>query len=172
MKKIFFNTVLVIFIILTTLNLIFFTEIIKNNDLREFYFENKELPDNYLEIEKVHMVEVKTLTNISLLINLVSLALILTAKKKIDSKKTGIALITISILFLIAAISFQKFFHQFHLLFFNSNNWLLPAEATLIQTYPLEFFRNRFLLFTGITLLSGIALTCWRTAFKHMPHND
>ncbi len=161
MKKLIASIFLVIFIILTTLNIIFFIEITQNKDLKEFYLGN-ELPDNYSEKEKIHLQEVKALTNLSLLLNLISLGIVLSLKNP-NIKKTGNSLIIISILLFIGALSFQTFFRHFHLLFFNSNNWLLPSSSTLIQTYPLDFFRNRFLIFI---LIIGFVLSSYRLTLK------
>tara|TARA_Y100000310_G_C20695761_1_gene825589 strand:- start:3175 stop:3666 length:492 start_codon:yes stop_codon:yes gene_type:complete len=158
MKKTITQIILTIFIILTILNSIFFIEILKNQDLKEFYFQDKELSDEYLEKEKIHMQEVKDLTINSFIFNLLLLIPLFFLKNYISLKQTGISLITISIIFFIAAIFFKQFFHNFHLIFFNSTNWLLPSNSKLIQTYPLTFFRNRFILFNSINLIIGLIL--------------
>ncbi len=156
MQKLILQISIILFILLTLINSIFFIEILQNNDLKGFYL-GKELPDNYSEKETIHMQEVKTLTNISLSLNIISLlAIAFLRKTKINLKTTGKALIIISILLTLGAISFKKFFHYFHILFFNSENWLLPASSILIQTYPLTFFRGRFLSLITILLLLGI----------------
>jgi integral membrane protein (TIGR01906 family) len=166
MKKTVLSIFLVIFIILTTLNLIFFIEISKNKDLKEFY-KGENLSDNYSEKEKIHMQEVKDLTNISIVLNLISLIIIISLRKtKIDFKKIGKDLITISILLFIGAIFYSTFHHYFHIIFFNSNNWLLPGDSILIQTYPLNFFRNRFIVFSSFILIIGVFLRSYRLSLK------
>jgi len=160
MKNTLLSLSIIVFVILTPLNVIFFTEIVKNEDLREFYLKNKELPDNYLEKEKIHMQEVKHLTNISMLLNLISLApIIFLRKERVNKKLIGISLTITSILLLICAIAFENFFTTFHRIFFNSENWILPSNSILIQTYPLTFFRSRFIALTTTILLIGIYFT-------------
>ena len=66
--------ILIFFIILTTLNLTFLVEISKDQELNNFYFKGNELSNNYSELEKIHMQEVKSLVNISLIINLLLLS--------------------------------------------------------------------------------------------------
>jgi integral membrane protein (TIGR01906 family) len=158
MKKLILQLSLIILIILTILNSIFFIEILQNNDLKGIYL-GKELPDDYSEKEKIHMQEVKTLTNISLSLNFLSLlSIIFLRKTKINLKTTGKALTIISILLTLGAIFFKKFFHYFHILFFNSENWLLPASSILIQTYPLIFFRDKFIILIAFLFLLGVCL--------------
>ncbi len=147
--------ILIFFIILTTLNLTFLVEISKDQELNNFYFKGNELSNNYSELEKIHMQEVKSLVNISLIINLLLLSSLFFLKKP-NYKQIGISLISISILLFIFSLSFQTFFHNFHLLIFNSENWVLPAESKLIGDYPLNYFRNKFLLINSVILLSGL----------------
>jgi integral membrane protein (TIGR01906 family) len=169
MKKRILQISIILFIILTVLNSIFFIEIFQNKDLKEFY-QGKELPDNYSEKEKSHMQEVKSLTNLSLILNGITLiSIFLLRKTKINLKIVGKKLIIISILFLIGAIFFQTFFNYFHLIFFNTNNYLLPSNSILIQKYPLNFFRNRFLLFNFLILTIGIYFASRRITLKGPP---
>lgn len=164
MKKIILHVSIILLVILTVLNTIFFIEIFQNKDLKEFY-SGEELSDNYSQKEKTHMQEVKTLTNLSLFLNIISLVLIILLRKtKINLKTTGEILISISVLSLILAINYQRIHTYFHLIFFNTNNWLLPSNSQPIKDYPLSFFRNRFLFLNGLTLLIGIYL-CWNRIF-------
>jgi integral membrane protein (TIGR01906 family) len=168
MKKLILHLSILGFIILTVLNTIFFIEVLQNEDLEGFYL-GKELPNDYSEKEKIHMQEVKTLTNISLFLNILSLIIITFLRKtKINLKTTGKSLILVSILLIFGAIFFQKFFHYFHILFFNSENWLLPASSILIQTYPLVFFRTRFFVLIGILIFLAIYLIYRANYFKNL----
>ncbi|MBT3690998.1 DUF1461 domain-containing protein [Candidatus Woesearchaeota archaeon] len=158
MKKVILSIALILFIILTVLNIVFFVEISKNKDLKDFYM-GKELPDNYSEREKLHMEEVKSLTNISLVLNLISLSIIIFLRKtKINFKKIGNTLIIISILFFVGALFYKTFHHYFHLIMFRTDTWLLPSESILIKTYPLEFFKSRFILINSFILIVGLVL--------------
>ena len=155
------NLTLTILIILSILNTTFLFEISKNQDLSKFYYKGEELPNNYIEKEKIHMQEVKDLVNFSLVLNLLFLiaTLILVRNTTPNMKTLGKILIFIAFLLFLGAISFQQFFHNFHLLVFNSENWLLPASSILIQTYPLIYFQTRFIIITSIILVLGIILT-------------
>ena len=161
MKKLLLNISLFIFIILTVFNLIFLIETARNKDLSQFYYQNKELPNNYLQIEKTHMQEVKHLANVSLGINLIFLVslLILSKSSKLDLKKVGISLLIFSAILIISTFSFLELFTKFHLLFFNSINWLLPENSILIQTYPLSYFAKIFILIITIIACIGAILT-------------
>ncbi len=151
------NILITILIILTVLNLAFLIETTKNQDLKNYYYIGEELSDDYIEKEKIHMKEVKDLINISLIINII-LFFSLKLKGKTDHRKIGIYLISFSLISYLAAIFFQQFFHNFHQIIFNSNNWLLPANSELIQTYPLKYFRNILIIINTIHLTIGITL--------------
>ncbi|MBT6995699.1 DUF1461 domain-containing protein [Candidatus Woesearchaeota archaeon] len=151
------NILITILIILTILNLTFLTEISKNEDLNNFYYNNQELSEDYSNKEKTHMQDVKDLINTSITINAL-LFLTFLIKKTTNYKKVGKYLIITSLFLYVAAIFFQQFFHNFHLLFFNNNNWLLPSTSKLIQTYPLTYFRNIFLIINTIYLILGAFL--------------
>ena len=151
------NILITILIILTILNLTFLVEMCKNEDLNNFYYKNQELSEDYTQKEKTHMQEVKDLINTAITINAL-LFLTFLIKKKTKTKKIGKYLIITSLFLYIAAIFFQQFFHNFHLIFFNNNNWLLPSTSKLIQSYPLTYFRNIFLTINTIYLMTGIIL--------------
>lgn len=166
MKKILLNISLFIFIILTVFNSIFLIEAARNKDISRFYYESKELPDNYLPIEKTHMQEVKHLVNVSIGVDLIFLTLVLILSKcsKLELRKVGILLLFSSVIMAILSFSFLKLFNQFHLLLFNSNNWLLPADSVLIQTYPISYFTNIFILI--ITIIACIGAILIKGSFK------
>jgi len=148
----------VIFILLLTINITFLIEISKNKELNDFFYKGEPLSNKYLEVEKIHMQEVKDLVSYSLSLSLFLLILIFLTTRKPELEKIGKSLIVISILSIFGAISFQSFFHTFHLLFFNSNNWLLPSNSILIQTYPLEYWKNKFIQIIIINLFIGLIL--------------
>lgn len=160
MKKILVTINLVILIFLTTINSIFLFEISKDNELRNFYFQGQELSVEYTAIEVSHMHEVKDLVNAFLFINIMSLLLFLFFDKYIQQNFfiAGASLIALSILLFIAALSFDEFFNRWHEIFFSSDNWLLPEDAKLIKDYPLEYFRNKFILFDVLLAFFGIIM--------------
>ena len=103
------NILITILIILTILNLTFLTEISKNEDLNNFYYNNQELSEDYSNKEKTHMQDVKDLINTSITINAL-LFLTFLIKKTTNYKKVGKYLIITSLFLYVAAIFFQQFF--------------------------------------------------------------
>lgn len=168
MKRIFFIINLVVFVFFTTINSIFLFEISKDQELSNFYFKNIELSENYSSLETEHMHEVKDLVNASLLINLFSLFVFLLFDRSFQKNFyiAGISLFSISLLFFIAALSFEEFFNQWHELVFVSDSWLLPADAKLIKDYPLVYFRNKFILFDSLLAFFGIFMLILSKKYK------
>ena len=57
------------------------------------------------------------------------------------------------------AINFNQLFDQFHRIFFSEGSWLFYQNDTLIRLFPLEFWRDGFLLVGAFTLLiAGLLL--------------
>ncbi len=161
MKSTYINISAIIFIILTVLNPTTLIELSKNQDISNFYYKNIELPDNYTQKEKEHMQDVKNLVNFSVFLNIIFLitTIILPKYSKPNLKIIGNTLITLPIIsIIISSISYQFVHDVFHAIFFTSNTWLFPADSILIQTYPLTYFRNIFLLITGILLVLGLII--------------
>ena len=154
------NISLTIFILLTISASIVLIEFSKNEDIKNFYFKNIELPNNYSDREKIHMQEVKDLVNFSIFLNLLALiaTLILLKHEKPNIKTIGKALIIIPILSTLAIIilPYQWVHDAIHILIFKTDTWLLPANSTLIQTYPLNYFKEKYLLINTITIILGI----------------
>lgn len=157
MKSVSLTINLVILIFLTTINSIFLFEISKDKELGDFYYKGVDLSDDYIDIEVNHMHEVKDLVNAFLVINVISLILFLFSKdySPKNIQLAGFSLLVLSILLIIASISFEAFFNQWHEIFFASDDWLLPAEAKLIQDYPLDYFRNKFIFFDSLLAFFG-----------------
>ena len=157
MKKII-SILLALFLVLTTINLVFLVEIYKDENLNKFFYKGKEISDHYSEKEKIHMLEVKELVINSLLINFLIFLLLIISKKEINLKLAGKITIGLVLLLIFFSLFFQTFFHYFHIISFDSNNWLLPANSKLIQDYPLEYFRNTFLVIITIIAIESIIL--------------
>ena len=106
------------------------------------------------------MQGVKNLAINSLLINLILLipSVYLLKKKKINLKLSGCIGLIITSILLIFSLFFQTFFNYFHLIFFNSTNYILPSNSRLIQDYPLIYFRNIFLIILGILTIENTIL--------------
>jgi integral membrane protein (TIGR01906 family) len=56
------------------------------------------------------------------------------------------------------AINFNRLFDQFHRIFFSEGSWLFYPTDTLIRLFPLDFWRDGFLLVGGFTLLVAVVL--------------
>ncbi len=54
------------------------------------------------------------------------------------------------------AISFNQLFDQFHRIFFTEGSWLFYTTDTLIRLFPLEFWRDGFLLVGGFKLVAAV----------------
>jgi len=160
MKKILLAILISLLLIITTINIVFLIETTKDKPLREFFYSSKELPEVYSEKEKTHMQGVKNLAINSLLINLILLipSVYLLKKKKINLKLSGCIGLIITSILLIFSLFFQTFFNYFHLIFFNSTNYILPSNSRLIQDYPLIYFRNIFLIILGILTIENTIL--------------
>ncbi len=159
MKKQITSFLISLLIVILAINSVFLVEIYKDENLKNFFYKGEELPNDYTEKEKIHMQEVKDLSFVSLKLGLFFLFVIILLKpdKKVLETSGFLSLLFVG-LFIFFAIFFQTFFHYFHILSFDSTNWLLPPDSKLIKDYPLEYFRNMFLLITGIIAIISIIL--------------
>lgn len=158
MKKILYSILIFLLLFITTTNLIFLIEISKDKALKDFFYNSEQLPDDYSQKEKIHMQEVKDLIIKSLIFNLILIIIFLIINKKIDFKHAGYMGLIITTILLILSLSFQTFFHNFHLIFFNSTNWLLPANSILIQNYPINYFQTVFITIIILLIIENIIL--------------
>jgi len=159
MKKQITSFLISILIVILAINSVFLVEIYKDENLNNFFYKGGELPDDYTDKEKIHMQEVKdlSLTSLQLSLFLFFMILLLRPDKKVLETSGFLGLLFVG-LFIFFAIFFQTFFHYFHILSFDSTNWLLPPDSKLIQDYPLGYFKNMFLLITGIVAAVSIIL--------------
>lgn len=56
------------------------------------------------------------------------------------------------------AISFNQLFERFHQLFFADGSWVFYQSDTLIRLFPIEFWRDAFILVCVLTLLVAIGV--------------
>jgi integral membrane protein (TIGR01906 family) len=63
----------------------------------------------------------------------------------------SIGLIVAILIFL--AISFNQLFEKFHQLFFKEGSWLFYQDDTLIRLFPLEFWRDAFIIVCLLSIL-------------------
>ncbi len=172
-KKFILSTLIIIsiplFIILLNINSTFYNEIEEHQDLDDFFNQDQPLSDDYTEKEKTHLQEIKDLLAKSsyivsitfILITLSSLFLVKIEKTKLlNSISTGTTLtliITLIFIFL-STIDFSNFFTGFHILTFETNNWLLDSSTKLIQTFPLTYFQEIIQNLLTVIVFQAIAL--------------
>jgi integral membrane protein (TIGR01906 family) len=166
-----------IFIILISINLVTFDKnfyLSQDNNLAYyeeevdnlisfFLFQNFDTT-KYSDKEITHLNDVRVLFLVSWLLILVLGLLHYYAYKKVQNKQTFIwksclaSFTTIGILIL-GLLKFEKFFILFHKIFFINDNWLLPADSTLISLFPQTFFVAAFIrIILYSILLSSIPL--------------
>lgn len=130
--------------------------------LGDLRFEDGEKVFNERELE--HLLDVKKVVKTCLMVWYVVIAItfllmteFLATKASADLKRSLLwgSWLTIgiigSILFLLA-LSFNRLFERFHQLFFAEGTWLFYQNDTLIRLFPLEFWRDAFILVCGISL--------------------
>jgi len=137
---------------------------VKENTLNLFdYFKgNSELNDNFNEKEKLHLEDVKVLINNFLLIfyilSFVFVGSLIYLFHKKDFKTIRFNFIVggcLTLLFLLLFLfDFSSLFHNFHLLMFSNDLWLLNPETDLLITIFTESFFFNF--FKRIILNSSI----------------
>jgi len=118
--------------------------------------------------EKRHLLDVKKVleNSYSLWLYFSSLSLLILTIVIITSKNTlkivsqyMVNLGIISLLILLgSSFNFLNTFNLFHSFFFTQNSWMFPKESLLIETFPLRYFQEFFLLFLVLTFLVLIFL--------------
>jgi len=137
--------------------------------LGDLRFEDGE--QVFYERELTHMLDVKKVVKTCLVVWYVLMAItfllmtgFLATKASAGLKRSLLwgSWLTIgiigSVLFLLA-LSFNRLFERFHQLFFAEGTWLFYQDDTLIRLFPLEFWRDAFILVCAISLFfSGLIL--------------
>lgn len=123
----------------------------------------------YSEREISHLLDVKHIIHVAFTIQgitgvIILIALLLLLKDSSSRANAYKALLkggTITaiigcLISLVSRIDFRAFFTAFHRLFFEGNSWLFPATDSLIQLYPIVFWKDATF---GVALCSiGLAL--------------
>ena len=75
----------------------------------------------------------------------------------------GLSLSTAVALGLYIGLNFNRFFTQFHLVFFEGDTWLFRSDDTLIRLFPTPFWFDAALIIAGLTALelTLIGLGAW-----------
>jgi len=109
------------------------------------YFKTGQMParfEEFSEKERVHLEDVRIVINrlITLLMALIVLFIILlnyAENKREIFFYSGIITIILPVLFF---LPFETLFTQMHNLFFAKGSWVFPADALLVNLYPVNFF--------------------------------
>ena len=120
------------------------------------------------ERELAHMVDVKVVTRqaflahglLGLLIafSLGVLLVLQNAQPQVSTSLLQGSLVTVALLLALIALvylSFDWFFTQFHLAFFEGDSWLFAYSDTFIRLYPQRFWRDCFILLALVTILEA-----------------
>lgn len=131
--------------------------------LSDLRFEDGEAV--FLERELDHMVDVKQVIKISLAVWYGLLGflfattiwfLVIGGKNYLNQALNWGSWITIGLIvaiLLMVIISFNQLFEWFHKLFFEDGTWLFYHDDTLIRLFPLEFWRDAFVIVSVLTIL-------------------
>jgi len=123
----------------------------------------------FTEAEVSHMVDVKfvllwaMLIGVALLVITLILALLLRAWRP-GGVARGLfagAWVTLGIIIAVAVlaiIDWQFFFAEFHRIFFADGTWTFPAESTLIQLYPEQFWIDAGIAVVALAVLFSLIL--------------
>lgn len=124
----------------------------------------------YNERELSHMLDVKNLVQFMLiawpLIGIAILGIGLLAIRQawlpeywLAVSKGGWAAVwfIIAVLFCVA-ISFNALFTGFHRIFFSGDTWLFLYTDTLIRLFPMDFWRDAFIVMGALMLMGGLAV--------------
>ena len=147
------------------------------NDEGIDYLADLRFPDGktlYRAEELSHMEDVKAVVKTALTVwyGLLGAAFALCVwfavmggwRKLGKSIRTGAWLSIALIAFIVGmtAVSFDTLFDRFHRLFFTEGTWLFYQNDTLIRLFPLDFWRDAFLL-VGLVVLLAAGLLLWVT---------
>ena len=120
----------------------------------------------YNQTEIAHLKDVKVLVRLANnhlnlhIVFLTVIASILIFRKRFDLLAFGthlastVGIAAILILAISSLLNFPFLFEKFHVISFNNDLWLLPADANLIKLFPQQFFQN----FANRIALQAIAI--------------
>jgi integral membrane protein (TIGR01906 family) len=134
-----------------------------NGELNEDFFTQREI---------IHLKDVKVLINSAVLLLYFYSALIIAAsailvfkrnqKLLFSALKTAslVGIAALVVLFIASLLNFDFLFTKFHLISFDNDFWLLPADANLIKLFPGRFFQDfaNLVAIKSLLMLSGLFL--------------
>ncbi len=136
--------------------------------LGDLRFENGS--SLYRQSELDHMQDVKDVVRISLLVWYGLLGLLFGVViwflanqgiKKIARALRSGAWISLGLVFgiiILLAINFNRLFEEFHRLFFSEGSWLFYVNDTLIRLFPMDFWRDAFLLVFLLVIMAAVVI--------------
>jgi len=112
---------------------------------------SSDLPKGYKKREIMHMKDVKSVWQVSMLVLPLLIIISFIADVKISNY---VILITLVMLSLANMMFFERFFVFFHSLFFKGDSWRFhPTHDLIIKVFPKAFWRQSFNIFLGSVLL-------------------
>ncbi len=151
------------FVLLTDSN--FNNKLLENEQAKEptkqlvkHFFFLAPMPAVFDENESAHMTDVAWLVRIGLLVLVLASMLLLALKPDARTIYYG-AGILIGLLTILTLLPFDSIFTKFHQIFFPQGNWQFPADSTIIQFYPFEFF-FKYSVFIGVYSLLTSFVFC------------
>ena len=138
------------------------------NDLRDLRFHNGD--PIYIERELKHLEDVKVVLQ-GLFKVFFGAKVILIASgiiafrstqwggyKKAISRGGWLTTGLLGGILVLSIVSFQETFTNFHYIFFEGNSWLFRYSDTLIRLFPVQFWKDIFLVFGVLSLACGVML--------------
>jgi len=176
-------------ILLLSLNLVIFDQAFYQREMPQYaeyesevtnllqYFKGHELTtENFSERESIHLQDVRNLIWLSLLVGAL-LAIPVFYSLRTDAAaviqkqflKGGLYGIALTALLALTLLFFSQAFTAFHQILFTNDYWLLPADSTLIQMFPQEFFiaaTKQILLYSFVFSILSIVVGAERPRRK------
>jgi len=162
-KEYFFSFIILLTILLTIINFCFLLEFNYNDDLRDFFYKGESLNVKFSQVEISHLQDVKDLVINLIIINLVLIFVSVFVFKK--ANRIIHSLFFFVLMLFVIVIFFDYFFYEIHYLLFNNLNWQLPSNSLLLQTYPISYFRNVFIMILALFILFSVVFERLRIGY-------
>jgi len=137
-----------------------------NKDMVEYFKigETSSGFSGFSESELTHLEDVRNVIHLLLGLLMVLVVLFVVLLRFAENKREimyygGILTLLVPLLFL---FPFEFLFEKMHGLFFASGTWIFPADALLVNLYPVQFFFS----FAKSIILGGFCLGLVVTAFS------
>ena len=71
---------------------------------------------------------------------------------------TYVGVTIVSIAGIMATVDFHASFNLLHYLFFTGRSWVFPAGSLIIQLFPLNYFEQFFMIWSGLAISTWVGL--------------